>query len=87
MKKTGNVVMKVKVMPESPETDLESIEKEIREKAEVHKIEEQPIAFGLKAIIATVVWPEDESPDILEDEIMKIEGVNSVEIIDVRRLL
>jgi elongation factor 1-beta len=87
MKKTSNVVMKVKVMPESPETDLESIKQEIKEKADVHEIVEQPVAFGLVALIVTIVWPEDTDPDLLEDALMKIEGVSSIEVLDVRRLL
>ena len=87
MKRKAHVVMKVKIMPESPETDLESIKKDIKEKAEVHKIEERPVAFGLVALIVTLVWPEDTNPDLLEDELLKIEGVNSVAIIDIRRLL
>ena len=85
--KMGSVVMKIKVMPESPETNLENIKKEIGEKLKIHEIVEEPVAFGLKAIIVTLIWPEDKNPDLAEDTIKEIEGVNSVEVIDARRLL
>ena len=83
----GSVVMKIKVMPESPETNLEQIKNEIKEKIKVHEIVEEPVAFSLKAIIVTLIWPEDKNPDLAEDSIKEIEGVNSVEVIDARRLL
>jgi elongation factor 1-beta len=85
--KMAKVVMKLKVMPESLETDLEKIKEEIKTKAEIHEISEEPIAFGLKAILITVIWPEDKNPDTLESSIKEIRGVNSVEVFDVRRLL
>ncbi|MGL6298922.1 MAG: elongation factor 1-beta, partial [Methanobacteriaceae archaeon] len=47
----GEVVATVKLMPESPDEDLEKIKADIQssmpEGAELHKIEEEPIAFGL----------------------------------------
>ncbi len=90
----GMVVIKIKIMPESPETDLKKIEKTAEDKiksldkvAKVHEIQEEPIAFGLVAVIITLLWPEDKNPDLLEEAMRGIADVNSAEIIDVRRLL
>jgi len=80
----------IKIMPVSPEVDISKI----KESAEAiikkiggipHKSEEQPIAFGLKALILIIGWPESKDPDAIEKELSKIKNVNSVEITDVRR--
>jgi len=80
----------IRIMPVSPSVDL----KKVKEDAEAiikkigglpHSTEEQPIAFGLKALILIIGWPENLQPEIIETELAKIDGVNSVEITDVRR--
>ncbi len=81
-------------MPESPDVDLNKIEAEAKEKIkafsdnEEMKTEQEPIAFGLKAINLTFVMDEDKgSTDPLEEQLKAIEGANSVETIDVRRAI
>ena len=50
------------------------------------KTEQEPIAFGLKALKITFVMDEDKgSTDPLEETLKNLDGVNSVETIDVRR--
>jgi elongation factor 1-beta len=91
----GQVVMKFKIMPESPETNLEEIKQQIKNRvtayseagAKVHEIKEEPIAFGLKAVLVTLIWPEEKSPDLIEKSLSEILHVSSVEVTDVRRLL
>ena len=88
----GTVGVKLKIMPESVETDLESIKLNGKEKIEQQKgvltsFEEEPIAFGLKALIATFAWPEEQDTDIIENMFNEIKGVSSVQIIDYRRAL
>lgn len=82
----------MKIMPVSPEEDLAVIEE--KAKAIVKgfagegetRVEIEPIAFGLKALKITFVMDEDKgSPDAIEEDILAIPGVNSFEIIDVRR--
>ena len=92
--KMAQVVATLKIMPESPETDLLSIEKKAKEKIfqfsgnSQMKSEQEPIAFGLKALKITFVMEESKgSPDSLEEDIRSIEGVNSVETVDVRRAI
>ena len=48
--------------------------------------EEEPIAFGLKAVIAFFEWPEEKGLEEVEDAFQKIENVNSVQIIDMRKI-
>lgn len=80
-------------MPESPETDLKIIEKKAKVfiaeyGGDVGKSEEKPVAFGLKALELIFVSNEDiGSTDKLEQNVASIEGVNSVEVTDVRRAI
>jgi len=84
----GMTAVKVKIMPSSIESNLEDIKKQIPgklEKAKNISIEEQEIAFGLKAIMLTFAWPEEQDTDIIENSLAEIENVSSVEILDYRR--
>ena len=84
----GMTAVKVKIMPSSIEVNLEDIKKQIPgklEKAKNISIEEQEIAFGLKAIMLTFAWPEEQDTDIIENSLAEIENVSSVEILDYRR--
>lgn len=90
----AQVIITFKIMPESPETDLAAIESAAKEKiAEVSGNTEfrtaiEPIAFGLKSINITFIMDEAKgSTDVLEQKIGEIEGVNSVEVTDVRRAI
>lgn len=80
-------------MPESVETDLKGIEENAKifvseYGGEVGKVEEKPVAFGLKALEMIFVSNEDiGSTDKLESNIASIPGVNSVEVTDVRRAI
>ena len=92
--KMARVVVTLKIMPQSPESDLNSIENEAKSKilefsenSEMRSVQE-PIAFGIKALKITFVMEESKgSTDSLEENIKTIEGVNSVETIDVRRAI
>jgi len=86
----GLNILTIKLMPDSPSADLAKVK--AGAEAIVKKIggvfnssREEPIAFGLKAVIIIVGLKEDKSPDLLESGLGKIEHVQSVEVIDVRR--
>tara|TARA_Y100000031_G_C8185525_1_gene368751 strand:- start:423 stop:731 length:309 start_codon:yes stop_codon:yes gene_type:complete len=90
--KMATVVATIKIMPESPEIDMDKLENEAKEKIkafsqnEEMKSEQEPIAFGLKALKIIFVMDEEKgSLDPLEEDLKKLEGANSVETIDVRR--
>lgn len=77
-------------MPSSPEDDLEALKTEIQTKIEseggtFNSFEEEPIAFGLKAIILTMALPETIDSDIIGNKINEIEKISSAELIDYRR--
>jgi elongation factor 1-beta len=87
-------IITLKIMPEDPDVDLDMVETEAKKKiAEFAgegdtKTEIEPIAFGLKALKIIFVTDEKKGgTDNLEVEIGKIPGVNSVEVIDVRRAI
>jgi elongation factor 1-beta len=88
----GDVVATIKLMPESPDVDLakikENIEKSIPSDTELHKIEEDPIAFGLVALLVMVVVGDAEGgTEKVEKNFSQLEDVSSVEVIDIRRLM
>jgi len=56
---------------------------------ELHKIEQEPIAFGLVALNVIVLTTDDEKGDVtpLEESIQNLDLVSQVEVTDVRRTL
>ena len=79
-------------MPEDLEVDLNKLEKEAKELlnkyGEVGKTQREKIAFGLEAIILIFVMDESKgSTDFIEDNMRNIDGVQSVEVTDVRRAI
>ena len=77
-------------MPTGLEIDLEEIKNKsetiIKEnKGENIIFSEEPIAFGLKAVIANFALDEKNELDPIEESLRKIEEVNSAEVVDMRR--
>ena len=86
----AEVAIKLKVMPESLDTNLEEIQNKGKEKIEaeggkINNFETQEVAFGLKALMVTISLDEDKGTDVAENVFSEIEGVSSVEIADYRR--
>ena len=86
----ATVIFIVKLMPDSPETDLEEIKSEAKKRLEKMgasslSFEEKPIAFGLKAVMAKFIMPEEKGSDIVENELGSINHVSSATIEDYRR--
>ncbi len=84
--------VKIKIMPSSPEANLVKIESDVKKILSKNHVknpqfEIQPIAFGLKAIIVMLGWPEEKELDSLEEELKKIPKVSSIQIIDIRRAI
>jgi len=81
----GEVAAKLKVMPEGTEVDMERLKDEIKavlpEGARLHGFAEEPIAFGLKALMVAVILAEGVTgTDGLEAAVASVEGVQSVEV-------
>ena len=86
----GTVSVKFKIMPSSPSTNLEKIKEKTKIVLEKHggknpSFVEEPIAFGLKAVIVLFAFSEEKSLDEIESLIAKIPDVSSVQMIDIRR--
>ena len=86
----GIALIKIKLMPASPETNLEEIKNKAYLVIEENKgkntmFTEEPIAFGLKAVIASFNIEEEDPLEPIEESLRKIESVNSAEVIDMRR--
>jgi elongation factor 1-beta len=83
----GEVAMIYRLMPESPEAiesiknDLEGIVKSVG--AELNRVDEKPIAFGLKALeIAVIMDDKSGKSGELEEKLSSIPGVQSMELVD-----
>ncbi len=81
-----------KVLPKDLEVNLEKLREDIQKvlspKVRVYKMNEEPIAFGLVALIVHLIIPED-SPDIMEaveKKINSISGVGEIEVTGMTRL-
>lgn len=88
----GYVNVKIKLMPSSPETNLEEIKEKAKSLIEENKgsnvhFEEEPIAFGLKAVIIFFIWPEEKELEPVENLLEKIENVVSEQVVDMRRAI
>ena len=86
----GSMLVIYRIMPNSPEANLEEIKQktqEILEDSEATHIgfKEDPVAFGLKAILANFELDESNGLDPLQNQIEAIETVSSVEVTDMRR--
>ena len=87
----GRIVATVKVFPEdvviSPDELKGGIKAAVPEYASVHRIDEEPIAFGLVALIVQLVMPESGGKiDEVEEAIRGVKGVSEVETLMVRRI-
>lgn len=89
-----NAVITFKIMPESPDIDLDELQSQALKKIAAYsgndetKVSIEPVAFGLKALNIIFVMDEGKgSPDELEEDIETITGVMSCETTDVRRAI
>lgn len=87
----GRIVISFKIFPRGLEVDLEelkkTIEKTLPKSTSIYGYQTEPIAFGLNALIAHIIIPEDESGllDKVEEELSGIPEVSQIETVMVRR--
>lgn len=86
----GTVLIKTKVMPDSPSINLEELKEKISEvilsnQGKNPRYEEEDVAFGLKALITYFMLKEDLPLEPIENAIGEIEGVSSMQMLDMRR--
>jgi elongation factor 1-beta len=84
----GEVAIIYKVMPEGTEVDLADLKSRIdgiiKDPAKLNKIDEKPIAFGLKALEVQVIMDDKQGgSEVLEKSLNELDGVESVEVIHI----
>ncbi|ELY30317.1 elongation factor 1-beta [Halogeometricum borinquense DSM 11551] len=87
----GKVASKMKVMPNSPEIDLdelqERLEDSLPEGAKINGFERDDVAFGLVALLPTVIVPDDAGgTEAVEEAFSDVDGVESVSVENVGRI-
>ncbi|WP_290819150.1 elongation factor 1-beta [Halovivax sp.] len=87
----GKVAAKIKVMPNSPEIDLDELQERLEtalpEGAKINGVERENVAFGLVALYPTVIVPDGSGgTETVEDEFSNVEGVESVGVENVGRI-
>ena len=82
----GDVILVIRVLPKDPES-FEKV-KSALETLDPKRLEDEPIAFGLKALKVTFMVPDEGGhQDKLENKIKSIEGVGEFEVIQASRSL
>jgi len=87
----GDVAATMKVMPQSPDVDLDALRERLEdvlpEGAEVRGSDTDDVAFGLVALLLSVVVPDDAGgTEAVEEAFAGVEGVESVSVEEVGRL-
>ena len=87
----ARIIASLKILPIDVNIDLnllrDEVEKSLPENTSIYKFEEDPIAFGLVALIAHILLPEEgEDIDKIEKAIMDLKEVSQLETLMVRRV-
>ncbi len=88
----GSVIISYKIFPVDITVDFNklksTIEKALPEFASVYGYSEEPVAFGLNALIAHIKFPEDKTGILeeLEKKLENISDISQVQTISVRRV-
>jgi translation elongation factor aEF-1 beta len=84
-------VISLKIFPADVDVNLDALKEKIKASlpgyATIYSFEEEPIAFGLTALIAHIILPEDRSGglDEIERGILNVGDVSDIQTIMVRR--
>jgi elongation factor 1-beta len=87
----GSVIVTYKIFPEDIVKDFNPLKEQIQARlpkfAEVTGYGEDPVAFGLVALLVQIKFPEDQSGvvDELELKLGEIKGISQVQTMMVRR--
>lgn len=87
----GEVAAKIRVMPSGMDINLdklkEALTKVIPQGARIHGFSEEPVAFGLKALMVVVkVGDVEGGTEKVEEEFSKVRGVESVSVEELGRM-
>ena len=87
----GSVLITYKIFPTDVLENFDDLKKKIEkclpEFSSVEGYGEEPIAFGLKALLIQLKFPEDKTGilDELETKLGEVEGISQVQTLMVRR--
>ncbi len=88
----GSVVVTYKIFPADIEVNFDDLKKKIEEKlpkfAEVYGYGEEPVAYGLKVLLAQFKFPEDQTGVLeeFEKQLESISEVSQLQTVMVRRV-
>jgi len=87
----GEVAARIKIMPSGMDVDLnklkDALTKAVPAGARVHGFSEEPVAFGLKALIVVIkVGDIEGGTEKVEEAFSKVKGVESVSVDELGRM-
>lgn len=88
----AKVMVSLKIFPSDIVADMnalkDTIQKSLEGKATIYRFDEEPVAFGLVALVAHILMPEEASGvmDEVERRLKSIAGVSEVEVLVSRRI-
>lgn len=81
----GQVAVTFRLMPEGPETEMKALEEKVRATLgkSFRSMQTKPFAFGLNALfVIAIVEDAEGATEKLESALSRIEGVQTVETVD-----
>jgi len=91
VKNMGSIIVTYKIFPEDIVKDFTPLKTDITAKlpktAEIMGYGEEPVAFGLVALLIQIKFPEDQTTiiDELETTLGQIKGISQVQTLNIRR--
>ncbi len=84
----GDVLITYKIMPTGVDVDLKAMKKEVEDKlngiARINDFSEEPIAFGLKALIVRVIVKDEGGiSEKIEETLKNVNNVQGVAVSEV----
>jgi len=92
MRILAKVLASIKIFPSDTSISLNALKEDVLKalpsSTSIYKFEEEPIAFGLVALVAHVLLPEEETGKMndLEESLKSIKSVSEIQSIAVRRV-
>ena len=87
----GKVAARLKVMPNSPDVDLDTLQERLEgslpEGAKISRTDREDVAFGLVALMPTVIIPDEAGgTEAVEEAFQNVDDVESVDVDQVGRI-
>jgi elongation factor 1-beta len=88
----GKIVIAYKIFPSEAGIDLEvlkeKIKKQLSDIASIQRFDEEPIAFGISALVVNMVLSEDKEGilDETEKRLTRLEEISQIQTLGVNRL-